>query len=307
MPDEGALDAGLLRAGVYRCRRSIHRLLRQRERRVPGTDDGALWISRVRSPGRRRHRVEGTSAWARRPFVDDRSGRPGRSALEAGAGIYACAPEPDLLRSGSELGVLSHRSAARVHGIAVLGRRPVVDVTVVHRRRRAPAWAELHRARLGPSDAEVVDGLRVTSLERTSATSPGRCRCTRRSSRWTALHDKDSWRPVASRLWPPPHVDAGPRAGGDRGRGPCRRAVRSGPAGGGGRRVRVPRGSHRVPRGPPPRQRSPGLAAPGGSASPGRTWSTRPMPSSPPCPARWLAPSHDAMAHKAVTQERPGP
>jgi very-short-patch-repair endonuclease len=92
--------------------------------------------------------------------------RDGRLARVA-RGMYAMAASPDLLRMGSELGVLSHRSAAQALRIAVLHPRRVVDVVVPHRRRATPDWVEMHRARLAASDVDVVSGLRVTCVERT--------------------------------------------------------------------------------------------------------------------------------------------
>lgn len=82
-------------------------------------------------------------------------------------GLYAANTEPELLRMGSALGCLSHRSAAQVLGLAVLGDHRRVDVVVEHRRRANPAWALLHRARLPRGDVCVVAGLRVTSAART--------------------------------------------------------------------------------------------------------------------------------------------
>jgi hypothetical protein len=81
-------------------------------------------------------------------------------------GIYATGAEPDLLRAGSELGVLSHRSAARVHGIAILGhpREDVVHApdavvaTVLAALARAVSWrngTQSHGARASKDAARA--------------------------------------------------------------------------------------------------------------------------------------------------------
>ncbi|MFO8075626.1 MAG: type IV toxin-antitoxin system AbiEi family antitoxin domain-containing protein [Egibacteraceae bacterium] len=74
-------------------------------------------------------------------------------------------------------GVVSHESAARLHGLEVCEAAAAVHVTVPHARRRAPAGVIVHLSRRLPSADVLADrGLRLTSLARTlcdlAATGP---------------------------------------------------------------------------------------------------------------------------------------
>ncbi|MPY79992.1 MAG: hypothetical protein GEV04_16345, partial [Actinophytocola sp.] len=66
----------------------------------------------------------------------------------------------------SDGGVLSHRTAAKIHG---LGDLPTdgVEITVPRRRTTRDPQVRLRRAALTPSEVTVIDGLPVTTVERT--------------------------------------------------------------------------------------------------------------------------------------------
>ena len=76
-----------------------------------------------------------------------------------------------LLRTHKDSVVLSHATAALVHGLAVQVQNPrLVGLTVPPPGRgRTTAEYHLHRARLEPADVVTVGELRVTSLARTVA------------------------------------------------------------------------------------------------------------------------------------------
>lgn len=63
--------------------------------------------------------------------------------------------------------VISHRSAAAIHGLPVLARSRRPEVTVPPNGTGDLAHAALHRARLWPADVTTVDGAPVTSVART--------------------------------------------------------------------------------------------------------------------------------------------
>lgn len=64
--------------------------------------------------------------------------------------------------------VISHRSAAVLHGLPIVGTMPAVpDVTVQPRRTGDLHGAHLYRATMRPEDVVEVDGLPVTSVART--------------------------------------------------------------------------------------------------------------------------------------------
>ncbi len=64
--------------------------------------------------------------------------------------------------------VISHRSAAVMHGLPIVGARtPVPEITVPPRWAGNAVEAHLHRATLGPDDVVLVDGVAVTSIART--------------------------------------------------------------------------------------------------------------------------------------------
>ncbi len=73
------------------------------------------------------------------------------------AAVLACGPDA----------VLSHRSAAELHGLRE-NRRERIDVTAPNRRGRAPAGIDAHRdGSLVVADRAVVDGIPCTSVART--------------------------------------------------------------------------------------------------------------------------------------------
>lgn len=63
-------------------------------------------------------------------------------------------------------GVLSHRSAAKVHDLGDLT-SDGVDITVPRRRTTREPHVRLRRGTLTPRDVTVVDGLPITTIERT--------------------------------------------------------------------------------------------------------------------------------------------
>lgn len=63
--------------------------------------------------------------------------------------------------------VVSHRSAALLHGLPLLEPPPVPDLTVAPSGTGDVSGARLHRAGLRPGDVTTVDGVAVTSLPRT--------------------------------------------------------------------------------------------------------------------------------------------
>lgn len=64
--------------------------------------------------------------------------------------------------------VLSHRTAAAMHGLPIVGARtPVPEITVPPRWAGNAADAHLHRATLGTDDVVLVDGVPITSVART--------------------------------------------------------------------------------------------------------------------------------------------
>ena len=263
--------------------------------------DGALWIcarALALVDGRRsvsRQRLRGLGVAPSTIGQAVRDGRLSRLArgivrlrtrhrdlLEDAAPSWACCP----------IGRLPRCTASPSSGRAV----PWTSRSM-HRRRRAPSWAVLHRARLEPPDVDVVDGLGVTSVERTVRDLAGSLALHEAVVAMDSAARQGLVEVVASRPWLAAArgpgsarlravVDAlGPRAATPRsrrccgltlagagfypdtqvqieGRGPRRLPVRGAAAGGGGRRVRLPRGSHRVPRGPPSRERPPGPRVP---------------------------------------------
>jgi very-short-patch-repair endonuclease len=84
------------------------------------------------------------------------------------AALLACGPRA----------VLSHRTAAHLHGLSLPGRASEIDVTVIAADRRRPAITIHRTRRLGPGDRTRVNRLPVTSIARTildlSATLPPR-------------------------------------------------------------------------------------------------------------------------------------
>ncbi|MFZ5445827.1 MAG: DUF559 domain-containing protein [Myxococcota bacterium] len=62
-------------------------------------------------------------------------------------------------------GVLSHRTAALLHGLELSAKEPL-DVTVKHRV-KGPAGVKVYRRKLGAKETTELDGLRVTTVERT--------------------------------------------------------------------------------------------------------------------------------------------
>lgn len=64
--------------------------------------------------------------------------------------------------------VVSHRSAARLHDLGDV-EADVVEFTSPRRRQSRRPWVRFHRAALSAADVTVVDGLPVTTVERTIA------------------------------------------------------------------------------------------------------------------------------------------
>ena len=88
---------------------------------------------------------------------DQYTAAPADARLEAIAAARGC--------SGS---VVSHRSAALLHGLPLVGAQPVVpDVTVQPRRTGDLQSAHLCRATMRPEEVVTVDGVPVTSIART--------------------------------------------------------------------------------------------------------------------------------------------
>lgn len=63
--------------------------------------------------------------------------------------------------------VISHRSALAMHGLPVIGRSRLPEITVPPTGRGSADGAHLHRASLPPEEIAVVDGVPVTSVART--------------------------------------------------------------------------------------------------------------------------------------------
>jgi very-short-patch-repair endonuclease len=82
-------------------------------------------------------------------------------------GLYAApGDEVPLLARAARHGVLSHTTAARMHGFDLLD-QPGLHVLAEHRRRSVPSGVVVHRGRLNVDDVVEVDGLATTSPMRT--------------------------------------------------------------------------------------------------------------------------------------------
>ncbi|WP_329482778.1 DUF559 domain-containing protein [Kribbella sp. NBC_01484] len=114
------------------------------------------------------HRREGTATFAQlRALV---SARTIRTALADGAirriakGVYALPPVPDPLAAArAQGGIVSHLSAARLHGFSVLDLpdKPQITVPRGQHRRLSPIPCELHWADEVPSDGRCTGKLRT--------------------------------------------------------------------------------------------------------------------------------------------------
>lgn len=95
---------------------------------------------------------------------------------EPGRGVYSLIPPHLLTREGRWMAavlacgpgaVLSHRSAAALHGL-IRGGGVRIDVTVAGNSRRMPPGVEVHRSKtLVPTDAMRVNNIPCTTVART--------------------------------------------------------------------------------------------------------------------------------------------
>jgi predicted transcriptional regulator of viral defense system len=156
MPADGRKTTSMASKFDHRKHRREHALVA-----LAGRQHGVVGLAQLRSLGLSRSGVRTRVASGRLHRVHGGVYALGRPQLSAKgywmAAVMACGLDA----------LLSHRSAAALHGL-MLTAQTRIDVTVPRRSSRARPGIRIHRSTcLGPVDHALVDGIPCTSVERT--------------------------------------------------------------------------------------------------------------------------------------------